>query len=1213
MFLASSVDEFREDRMNIGDFINCLNKIYYDKNLFFSLEKCEDMNDFVAKNRKQDEYDDVILKSNSMFVLVGRTIGVYTRHEFDIAYANFKLYNLPRISVYFKEGVEQDTQATAFKKFLRDEVKHFYGKYSHIDSLKFKIIMHIISLDLPGLNIMPFKDKLRDGNDNILDLSNVPALSESDVILQAEAELASLEKKLEKITRDNERYDNIAEKAAEKRFFLKKLRLEVFNDLLKLSKQALSGNLSDRQALAYYHMEKGEYRKAKEVLTLEAIKKNRQDRIVQSLNEIKLAIDIRKRSQDWDEIEAFYEDAIDFVSDFKLSKDIFFEYAEYLDMQRLTEKALDITKQLFNNHFNEIDKIRFYHLAAKLNARLENKQNLIDALYCFNQTFEYWKDATNEEIANKKRLKLVRLYLDLAHFWSKNDFSLSLGENIFRDAYKLLWEARLVFNNFTKNSQIQIDNEPLFNLFTKSIELNIELGKKYKFDENIHQLISSSFYILAVEAHDQACIINENALCSKDQNIFYEAQKNRMQILMNKAGILLEVSNQKRADSIDYAKEALKYFDYAMQCIDLLKPILKEDDELDIEKDTGVIHLNISAGLRKIRFLGEYDDESLKKEESHLNEAKKIFEALYPKNPRKYVNFLVFVYEDKGEYDKILKLLKHSKKGKMYIEALCNLGKGYISGELYVPEKAISCFDEAYNICFDLYKEQPDVYVWKLVDILCEKVLPYGHLSDFETAKNIIFKDCLVFLKEMIEKDDLSKFSMQDRWLDTLKLFCADLYAQCCDNKISREFFVEWKNMTSGALFDLLEFWENELKKDANLILSNTLRYINKDGKEDDMIEYIEDEFESPIYSLMHFYIYTHILFGNIDHSINFIANLMWTYKNICYIRITSAAGKLKYSSYLFTVLYNEYCKMRELLSQIDNDDFRNTEDEIKKLSEEIKIDNNNRPICPDDKTWNDIVLHYENIFNKIYSHRTFEIVCQDSVAQIHQLLSYAYFKIGDIGKAEKYLLKTIEILETIEEYDLANHLALVEMTSNNKFNLGSFYEHTGRISDAIKTWNSVLDLYIKLAQKYGPAVIDFTKTGAGFIGASSRIVNEHTVNRTLHRIGSRLGNIREETPDLFKETIEKAKNVAVYIASPAYTLIPFLYYEISLHRDAEKLKEVYTELTVLLDKHEKHIEWWHNEDEKSKENFAQLFYIDISPETLHMYSMIKVEIHTYA
>ena len=85
LFLASSINEFASDRLKVTEFINRLNNIYHNK-IYFFLEKCEDTDEFIYKGGKQAQYDELIRVSDFMFLLFGKTVGSWTRHEFEVAY-----------------------------------------------------------------------------------------------------------------------------------------------------------------------------------------------------------------------------------------------------------------------------------------------------------------------------------------------------------------------------------------------------------------------------------------------------------------------------------------------------------------------------------------------------------------------------------------------------------------------------------------------------------------------------------------------------------------------------------------------------------------------------------------------------------------------------------------------------------------------------------------------------------------------------------------------------------------------------------------------------------------------------------------------------------------------------------------------------------------------------------------------------------------------
>jgi len=102
IFLASSIEDLKEDRLHVGDFFRQLNEIYFDSGVHFSLIKCEDYDNSIAAGGKQSEYDREIEDSELVFFLFFRKVGDYTRHEFETALESFKSKAKPRIITYFK-------------------------------------------------------------------------------------------------------------------------------------------------------------------------------------------------------------------------------------------------------------------------------------------------------------------------------------------------------------------------------------------------------------------------------------------------------------------------------------------------------------------------------------------------------------------------------------------------------------------------------------------------------------------------------------------------------------------------------------------------------------------------------------------------------------------------------------------------------------------------------------------------------------------------------------------------------------------------------------------------------------------------------------------------------------------------------------------------------------------------------------------------------
>ena len=150
IFLASSIDDLRDDRIAMGDYFNQLNEVYIDRGVHFSLIKCEDYDNSVAADGKQSQYDQEIRESELCIFLFFNKVGEYTLHEFNVAREAFEQNGKPRIATYFKDAGENTASAVReFMSYLDTELRHYYNPYSHIDTLKLGVLMLIklIGLD----------------------------------------------------------------------------------------------------------------------------------------------------------------------------------------------------------------------------------------------------------------------------------------------------------------------------------------------------------------------------------------------------------------------------------------------------------------------------------------------------------------------------------------------------------------------------------------------------------------------------------------------------------------------------------------------------------------------------------------------------------------------------------------------------------------------------------------------------------------------------------------------------------------------------------------------------------------------------------------------------------------------------------------------------------------------------------------------------------
>jgi len=661
IFLASSIDEFKLDRLAVGDFINRLNKIYYKdpadakydktKELFFVLEKCEDIDEAIRVGGKQGQSDDIIRVSDLVFLLFGKSVGAYTKHEFDVAYENFLQSNNPKIIIYIRtatdngEEIVQDDSAVAFKKYLNDDIKHFWGTYSHIDTLLFKIIMNLIAINLSGINITVSGNALKEGTENILSLQNVPAWSANDAILQMENEINELQSK-HKMLYDrwvdpeydeliDGEYKKISEEFEEKRQLLKKLKADVFDDLCRATKAILNGIINDRLLVAYRFLEQGKYKEAKRILALDGLLLDKEvlykdteligtiERTVVELKSQKqkeanhllssfiegatVSRRLARTKEEWDKIEEYYETALQIAIDFALPKTDLFEYVHYLDGQRKVSKAIVVLKKLheYLSELSSQQKAEFYHIAANL--ELKASGELKEVVYCFNNAFSYWFDLTKEMISEEQRLQLADLFMDIGHFWHGAFLNSKDNESVFAEAYRLLWQTRKVVDNIFNLSERKVmageaSKAWLLGTVFNTIVSNERMFEELKLDDNIHRLMNSND-ILAYIFLGHAYFINEPITISDNDNYRYIAYCKRAEILSDMGCIYLEISNYQGEE---YLAQSLLYFAMSLADLKLISSHdLQDKKDFDSNCKIGRIHLNTSSVFRKLQYFGK--------------------------------------------------------------------------------------------------------------------------------------------------------------------------------------------------------------------------------------------------------------------------------------------------------------------------------------------------------------------------------------------------------------------------------------------------------------------------------------------------------------------------------------------------------------------------------------------------------------------------------
>lgn len=221
IFLASSIKDDEQQKMRIENFIWRMNYEFSNK---YNLSVLPLVN--AAKSER--ELEQMINKSAMCFFIVFGKVADDVVNELKAAKRKLDDVGSPRIYIYFKTvvGNEEDS-VTQFKKYLDSELKHFYGSFDNLDTVKLRILLNLAILKTGSQEISFKNGQCYLGDDFAFNVNNVSEFANN-------SRLAELKKHLVK--------------ASERR-----------NDL----KSAYEGNPSNNEICAEYLTATGEYEKIK--------------------------------------------------------------------------------------------------------------------------------------------------------------------------------------------------------------------------------------------------------------------------------------------------------------------------------------------------------------------------------------------------------------------------------------------------------------------------------------------------------------------------------------------------------------------------------------------------------------------------------------------------------------------------------------------------------------------------------------------------------------------------------------------------------------------------------------------------------------------------------------------------------------------------------------------------------------------------------------
>lgn len=364
IFIASSIEELREDRVEIGDFFRQLNDIYIDRGIHFSLIKCEDYDNSIAAEGKQSQYDEEIRDSEISFFLFFKKVGDYTKHEFEVALESYKEKKRPQIVTYFKyveNGEQASEEISRFMQMLSGELNHYYNTYGNIDTLKLGMLMQIKLLNLDSAEIKIDGGNITVHGEKVASCENIPMFSQN-------ARLEELKRKLEEINgeyfklrseavNDDSKYLKFAGVAKEREKLenqIKEIEEKTLSAAEHMHKANNEGAISERQKAAYRLLEKGDIDGALKLLDKEEIMADVErgsdisrygnSLIKSSVNELIQRIYLlymsKGNSNKYKEIEQLYNIVCEKTTEFNLDKESIYHFAHFLNNRKKYADAL---------------------------------------------------------------------------------------------------------------------------------------------------------------------------------------------------------------------------------------------------------------------------------------------------------------------------------------------------------------------------------------------------------------------------------------------------------------------------------------------------------------------------------------------------------------------------------------------------------------------------------------------------------------------------------------------------------------------------------------------------------------------------------------------------------------------------------------------------------------------------------------------------------
>lgn len=435
IFLASSITEFETARMSFAIYLNKLNTIFserYDTEIVPFI--CEAADHKVSqKERKQDDYNEVIADSDVVIFLVGKHLGIYTNEEFKFSCDKLKENYKPKIYVYFSDNNSVDEDVIDFKKSLETVYQHYYDSFEFIDTVKLSTLFNIRKIVFPLMRIEVKDDSFYIDGKKI----------EQDVLSPDKIQAFYNNKEIKRLLQES-----CSASTDERMFIVRKIndiQNEILSVYMTVSDYAFKGIYNIRISEAARLLENGDIVGAEAALDIEhlnerreqrkkAEKRIRQEGTLADIAELQIAINILKLKNEYDDISSKYKQAVEYALNDNIGLKILYDYAVWLGSIHQVDEALKIANQLYNMLTNLTqEELQDNDIS---NRDLANLQVLLGVLYSriskfqmayssYRKALTYWQEYLNSKTTDIELWTIAEHIEEIACFIQQVPASLS--------------------------------------------------------------------------------------------------------------------------------------------------------------------------------------------------------------------------------------------------------------------------------------------------------------------------------------------------------------------------------------------------------------------------------------------------------------------------------------------------------------------------------------------------------------------------------------------------------------------------------------------------------------------------------------------------------------------------------------------------------------------------------------------------------------------